>query len=592
MKSKTIKLICVFVLMVVNSGIAQKENIENSDPKGISQQAITPKSSFQSIIPDLLSKWDIPGCAVALVKDERLVFAEGFGLSDRDNALPVTSKSLFRIGSLSKSIAAVTILKLVEDGLLNLDDKAFDIINDIQPPWWASVDPKLYNITIRNLLQHSGGWDIYLLGFGPLFMAREIAQVMGIPPPADAETIIRYMMGWPLNFAPGSRFAYSNFGYCILGRIVEKVTGENYEDYVSESILTPSGITKMRIGYSLLEDRAEDEVIYYDYPGAPYAQSVFSESVDYVPRPYGSFYMKAIDSAGAWIASAVDLMRFITSVDGHGVRPDILQPSSIKTMIARPNLPDWIGTDSYYAMGWEVQPVGDEAIWSHSGGIPGTLAWIVRSDDNLSWVALLNSRPYDDSFLIELNNSLIDAVYGITDWPNHDLFVQYNLTISSGSGGTTIPTPGIYTHYGGVEVTVEATPDAYYCLYGWGEAYQGNENPMVITMDANKNIFAHFRFIFEPIGLSSEKVLNRSLFQAEYINVLTWQANPKNSEITISKYKIFQINNGERNLVVELDSSIFKYWHRKVQENIIYTYEIVAINSDGREGRPARIVIE
>ena len=592
MKSKTIKLICVFVLMVVNSGIAQKENIENSDPKGISQQAITPKSSFQSIIPDLLSKWDIPGCAVALVKDERLVFAEGFGLSDRDNALPVTSKSLFRIGSLSKSIAAVTILKLVEDGLLNLDDKAFNIINDIQPPWWASVDPRLYNITIRHLLQHSGGWDIYLLGFGPLFVAREIAQVMGVETPADARTIISYMMGQPLNFVPGSRYAYSNLGYSVLGRIVEKVTGENYEDYVKENILAPSGITQMSIGLSLLEDRAEDEVIYYDYPGAPYAQSVFSESVDYVPRPYGSFYMKAIDSAGAWIASAVDLMRFITSVDGHGVRPDILQPSTIQQMIARPNLPDWQGTDTYYAMGWFVQPVGDEAIWWHGGGIPGTLAWIVRSYDNLAWVALLNSRPFDDSFLVELNNSLFDAVYSITDWPNHDLFVQYNLTIASGSGGTTIPSPGIYTHYGGVEVTVEAIPDAYYCLYGWGEAYQGNENPMVITMDANKNIFAYFRFIFEPIGLSSEKVLNRSLFQAEYINVLNWQANPKNSDITISRYKIYQVHNGGRNLVVELDSNNVKYMHRKIQKNIIYTYEIVAINSDGREGRPARIVVE
>lgn len=592
MKSKTIKLVFVFVLMIVNSGIAQKENIENSDPKGISQQVITPTSSFQSIIPDLLSKWSIPGCAVALVKDERLVFAEGFGLSDRENAQPVTSKSLFRIASLSKPITAVTILKLIEEGLLNLDDKAFNIINDIQPPWWASVDPRLYNITIRHLLQHSGGWDRDL-SFRPFAWTRWIAQAMGIPPPAGAVTIISYMMGQPLEFTPGSRFAYSNLGYSVLGRIVEKVTGENYEDYVKENILAPSGITQMRIGYSLLADRAADEVLYYDYPGASYAQSVFSESVVYVPGPYGGFYMKGLDSAGGWIASVVDLMRFLTAVDGNGVRPDILQPSSIQQMIARPNLPDWQGTAWYYAMGWWVQQVGNEAQWLHGGSLPGTLARIVRSNDDLAWVALINSQPLDiNAFLPELDNSLWDAVYRITDWPNHDLFVQYNLTISSGSGGTTIPSPGIYTHYGGVEVTVEAIPDAYYCLFGWGEAYQGNENPMVITMDANKVIFADFRFINEPIGVSGEQVLNRSLFQIDYVNVLNWQANPKNSDITISKYKIYHVHNGERNLVVELDSNNVKYMHRKVQKNIAYTYEIVAINSDGREGRPARIVIE
>lgn len=592
MKSKTIKLICVFVLMVVNSGIAQKENIENSDPKGISQQAITPKSSFQSIIPDLLSKWSIPGCAVALVKNERLVMAEGFGLSDCENAQPVTSKSLFRIASLSKSITAVTILKLIEEGLLNLDDKAFNIINDIQPPWWLSVDPRLHNITIRHLLQHSGGWDRDL-SFEPMAFCREIALAMGIQPPADVVTIIRYMMGQQLNFVPGSRYAYSNIGYSVLGRIVEKVTGESYEDYVKENILALSGITKMGMGHSLLKDRTEDEVIYYDYPEAPYAQSVFSESVDLVPGPYGGFYMKALDSAGGWIASVVDLMRFLTSVDDHDVRPDILQPSSIQQMIARPNLPDWQSTAWYYAMGWQVQPVGNESIWWHSGSLPGALSIMYRSHNKLTWVALVNSNPFDrNAFYLELDNSLWDAVNSITDWPKHDLFVQYNLTISSGSGGTTIPSPGIYTHYGDVEVTVEAIPEAYYCLYGWGEAYQGNENPMVITMDANKNIFAHFRFIFEPIGLSSEKVLNRSLFQVEYINVLNWQTNPKNSDITISRYKIYQVHNGGRNLVVELDSNNFKYMHRKIQKNIAYTYEIVAINSNGREGRPARIVVE
>lgn len=167
--------------------------------------------------------------------------------------------------------------------------------------------------------------------------------------------------------------------------------------------------------------------------------------------------------------------------------------------------------------------------------------------------------------------------------------IPYQLEIISGAGGTTVPSPGIYTYSGGDEVTVEAIPETYNCFYKWGEANQGTENPIVITMNANKVIFADFRFINEPIGVSGERVLNRSLSQAEYINILNWQANPKNFEITIDKYKIFQVHSGERNLVAELDSNIVEYRHRNVQENTAYTYEIVAINSDGREGRPAKI---
>ncbi|MCJ7582561.1 MAG: hypothetical protein MUP98_18760, partial [Candidatus Aminicenantes bacterium] len=135
-------------------------------------------------------------------------------------------------------------------------------------------------------------------------------------------------------------------------------------------------------------------------------------------------------------------------------------------------------------------------------------------------------------------------------------------------------------------------PETYNCFYKWGEAYQGNENPIIITMNANKKIFADFRYIHEPIGVSGEKVLNRNLSQAEYINILKWQANPNNYEITISKYRIFQVQDGERNLVVELNGNTFGYSHRKVQGALTQTYEIVAVNSDGREGNPARIVID
>src|SRR4029078_7729492 len=92
----------------------------------------------------------------------------------------------------------------------------------------------------------------------------QIAAPPGTPAPASAEAIVRFMMGKPLDFTPGSRFAYSNFGYDVLGRIIESVSGKSYEEFVKENILAPAGVTRMQLGRTLYANRLPDEVRYYD----------------------------------------------------------------------------------------------------------------------------------------------------------------------------------------------------------------------------------------------------------------------------------------------------------------------------------------
>jgi N-acyl-D-amino-acid deacylase len=242
--------------------------------------------SFDRIITDLMLKWQVPGGAVAVVKDGRLVLAHAYGWADIDLRQPVQPDSLFRICSISKPVTAVTILKLVEEGRLSLDAKAFRIIDHLKPPPWASVDQRIYNITVRDLLQHSGGWN-RTRSFDPMFISERVASALSVNPPADAEAVIRYMLGQPLDFDPGTAFEYSNFGYCVLGRIIEKITGQRYEQYVRNQILAPMGINSMQIGHTLLRDRAEKEVHYYDHPGADLVRSVFPNVPGLVPRPYG-----------------------------------------------------------------------------------------------------------------------------------------------------------------------------------------------------------------------------------------------------------------------------------------------------------------
>ncbi len=393
---------------------------------------VTPKESFQKVIGQLMTKWNIPGGAVALVRNEKLVMAEGYGLSDKSAGTAAEAESLFRIASLSKPVTAVAVLKLVESGALGLDDKAFTILSDLEPPPGATVDPRIYDITVRDLLRHSGGWDRDL-SFDPMFKSRDIAAATGVATPPDAVTIIRYMMGQPLDFTPGTRYAYSNFGYCILGRIIEEVTGKTYEAHVVEDVLPLMGIGRMKQGRSLEADRAEGEAAYYDYPGAPLALSAFTTDVVTVPWPYGGFAIEPMDSHGGWIASVVDMMRFVTAVDGRSVRPDVLQPATISLMTERPGLPDWQGSDWYYAFGWQVRPTGGDANWWHTGSLPGTVTIVVRAANGLSWAAFFNMRPASaDTFVNELDSALWTAVNGVTEWPATDLFGSFG-TVAAGT---------------------------------------------------------------------------------------------------------------------------------------------------------------
>lgn len=394
--------------------------------------AVPSLASFDRLMKDIITgSWGIPGGALAVVKDGRLVYARGFGLGDKENNQPVQPESLFRIASISKPITAVTTLKLMEEGKLNLDDLAFcrpgvqtGCLLTMEPAPGATADERVYNITIRYLLWHAGGWDRDR-SFDPMFMptTKQAAEAVGTPPPANCETVIHYMLGRRLDFAPGTNYAYSNFGYCVLGRIVERITGQTYEAYVQENVLKPMGATRMRIGRTLLEGRFEGEVKYYDFPGARLRECVFP-SMGQCPDPYGGFYLEAMDSHGGWIASAIDLLRFVTAVDGRRP-PAFLKPETIQIMISRPDLAYWQGGSSWYAMGWAVRPVGDEANWDHAGGLPGTATSLMRRFDGIAWAVLFNSRPIQGDVIAIVNQVLSREVNQVTEWPTHDLFEQY-----------------------------------------------------------------------------------------------------------------------------------------------------------------------
>ena len=386
-----------------------------------------PMVKVDRAVKDLIKKYGIPGATIAVMKDGRLVYAEGYGFSDKTAKAKAKPETLFRIASVSKTITAVAVLKLVQEGKLSLEDRAFDILDDLRPPDGMQQDPRLGQITVKDLLRHSGGWVTAEAG-DPQFASLQIAEALGIPSPPDARTVIRFWMGQPLQRDPGTWYSYSNFGYNVLGRIIEKKTGQSYENHILSEILLPAGIRRMRIGGTLKEQRADGEAAYYDNAGDPLMDAVYP-CLGQVPQAYGGWCHAVLDSHGGWIASAPDLLRFIRVLEGSGGQPKLLTNETLATMTAYQGLPgDGQSPTHYYALGWNVDNPGTpQEEWSHSGALSGSNATLLtRRADGLSYAVLFNSLPADYAgFFNELTPAMRAAISSVRAWPDKDLFAKY-----------------------------------------------------------------------------------------------------------------------------------------------------------------------
>src|SRR5208337_974116 len=127
-------------------------------------------------------------------------------------------------------------------------------------------DERIRMVTVRQLLHHTGGWDTSKSGDAEM-MATEIAKALSVADPSNCADWIRYKLTKPLDFTPDSKSSYSNVGYCVLGRVIEKVSGKKYYDYVRDEVLAPMQIKGIATAYTLESQRQPREMKYYDYPG-------------------------------------------------------------------------------------------------------------------------------------------------------------------------------------------------------------------------------------------------------------------------------------------------------------------------------------
>ena len=400
-------------------------------PFAVSNGKVDPQTApFDQLMAEFMEQHQIPGAVLAITDQGKLVHARGYGYADLATLEAVTPTSLFRIASISKPVTAIAVVQLIEQGKLKLDDKVFEVLDYAKDIEEAGVefDPRLKDITIRHLLEHRGGWDRDK-SFDAMFESVRFAKQRGVPPPAGPEDIIRAMFKQKLDFAPGERYAYSNFGYCLLGRVIEKLTGLTYENALKERVLAPMGIRSMRIGATRLDGRAPGEVRYY-HPGI--GKSVFEANLGQdVPWPYGGSHLEAMDSHGGWIASAVDLARFAAAFDDPNHCP-VLSAASIELMHGRP--PGLAGHDeagkpkeTFYSLGWANRVIGDKFLHNHAGSLPGTATLVMRRPDGRNVVVLFNTRvsPKTNQLTRDIDVLLQKLIDSTKTWPAENRFSEF-----------------------------------------------------------------------------------------------------------------------------------------------------------------------
>lgn len=315
------------------------------------------------LIDDFMAAHDVPGLTFAISDRGRLVYARARGWADKTAKTPAQVTHRMRIASVSKPITSAAVMKLVQDGTIAQSDTVLGPTGRLGTAYGTkNYGAAELSITVDHLLTHTSGFQN--TPNDPMFneLSRDHAS----------------LIGWVLDnrdpvTTPGSAYMYLNFGYCLLGRIIERVTGTGYADHVLQAIAAPAGIGSMAIAGDTAADRASDEVVYYGQGGEdPYSMKV-----------------ARMDAHGGWIANSPDLLRFLRLVDGRD-GSDILTASTVTTMTTGS------AANSGYARGWTVDGAGN---WDHNGSLPGTFSVLRRRADGTGDTVLMNTRSSAASFV-------------------------------------------------------------------------------------------------------------------------------------------------------------------------------------------------
>lgn len=391
---------------------AEKPGIAWEDTLTNSSSDFEPLYPMEKDVERFMSKWDIKGISMAVMRNDSLLFAKGFGWADKEKGERMEATTVSRIASASKLVTAVAVAKLVEDGKLDYDMKVFGpsgILND--PEFAESADKRVEEITVGHLLRHQGG---FTLGAGdPMFNTAELIKAKRLNHVPAGNELVRIVLGRRLGFTPGSGHRYSNFGYYLLSLVIERVAGRSYWEYVASEIFEPAGCGGFLPATNYYEEKNVGETKYYSPDQEPVEE--FNNSGRMVDRCYGGANIRGLLGAGGWVASAADLARFVAAIDGHPGKADILSGETVAAMTACDDEADG-------CFGWTDSDFTGR--WTRSGTLSSAHTLVSRFPDNECWVIITNTGVWTGYHFSRELQRLIDRLrrdYSAR-FPARDLF--------------------------------------------------------------------------------------------------------------------------------------------------------------------------
>lgn len=360
----------------------------------------------------LVESGDPPGLSLAVVKNGVLVYSRAFGLADGPNRVPATPDTVYRWWSMTKIPTAIAILRLHEQGDLDIDDPVTDYVSFFQVEYPSATSE---TVTIRHLLNHSSG------------MPDATADLLrwthpeGEPHPNQTALIEHALPDYAkLTFEPGTQGTYTNVGYMVLGAVIEAVSGQTYEDYVVEHILQPLGMEQTGFVYTdemrPHEAAGSHPVVHFMTPMLPMFIEDYNELVRETVdgRMWFNHVYPDQTSPTGLIGPVTDVARLMLAYlnDGELDGQCILSAESVAMMTNESHVTGKGPQTTLYpgmshGLGWWVIPDGDQTALQHTGGGPG-FATLMRlyPDQSLGIVVLANGTNLPSDTIADLAVSL------------------------------------------------------------------------------------------------------------------------------------------------------------------------------------------
>ncbi|MBC7872789.1 MAG: beta-lactamase family protein, partial [Ferruginibacter sp.] len=326
----------------------------------------------------------ITGLSFAVTKNGKLVFAKAYGYADPAVYEEMSPNHTMRIMSISKSVTAAGIMKLMEQNKITMNQRVFGPNSILGSKYATPADkPKLNQITIWQLLHHNAG----------LRTCGSTMDEFGDASKSD-DDIMKMLLGLPdlLDSDPGTKNLYSNTGYLILALVIEKLSGQSYESFIRNNVLTPAGVgSSMSVGLANGGLKSGE---------AHYAQT-------YKPN------MQLWKGFGGWVAKPIDLVKYLGAVDGAAYPADVIKANTHDTLTKDTPL------SSGYGCGWIVS--GN--MQSHNGANSASRSWLAEIGNGLSFSVIVNSPPDNDpGGHGKMKEEFAAAIKSVSAFPTYDLF--------------------------------------------------------------------------------------------------------------------------------------------------------------------------